>query len=63
MTTATVRQLLAEFKERHTALHRDWTAAVGTPGYMKAMWRDRDNALGAEYRAKLERAGYTGPLL
>lgn len=58
-----VRALLSEFKDRHEALHRAWTAAVGAPGYVKAPWRDRDNALTAEYRERAEALGYVGPLL
>ena len=62
---AGIEELLAEFKERHEALHREWTAAVGTHGYIKAPWRDRDNALVREYRDKLTALGYPGtsPLL
>lgn len=60
-----IPELLAEFKSKHEALHREWTAAVGTPGYVKAPWRDRDNALTDEYRARLTELGYprTEPLL
>lgn len=60
-----VDELLAEFKAKHAELHRQWTAVVGTPGYVKAPWRDRDNALVAEYRNKLTAAGYPrdAPLL
>lgn len=60
-----IERALAEFKAKHEELHRQWTAAVGTPGYVKAPWRDRDNALVAEYRAKLTDLGYprTEPLI
>ena len=53
-----IDQLRAEFKLKHEALHRAWTAAVGTPGYVKAPWRDRDNALVKEYRDRLSAVGY-----
>lgn len=60
-----IETLLAEFKSKHEALHREWTAAVGTPEYVKAPWRDRDNALVTEYRDKLTDLGYprTAPML
>lgn len=60
-----VVELLDEFKTKHEALHRLWTNAVGTESYVKAPWRDRDNALTAEYRDKLNAAGYPreAPLL
>ena len=60
---AAIERLLAEFKVRHETLHREWTLAVGTPGYVKAPWRDRDNALCAEYRDRATALGYRGPLL
>lgn len=58
-----IESLLAQYQAKHTELHRAWTAAVGTPGYAKAPWRDRDNALAAEYRGKADELGYSGPLL
>lgn len=60
--TDPIRKALAEFNDKHAALHTEWTAAVGTPGYIRAPWRDRDNALTAEYRARLDALGYSGPL-
>lgn len=61
--TDQIAALRAEFKAKHDELHREWTAAVGTPGYVKAPWRERDNALTAEYRDRLDRLGYRGPLI
>lgn len=61
----TIDALLNEFNAKHEELHREWTAAVGTPGYVKATWRDRDNALCREYRDRATALGYPGtaPLL
>jgi len=53
-----IRALLDEFEAKNHDLHREWTAAVGTPGYVKALWRDRDNALTKAFRDKLTAAGY-----
>jgi hypothetical protein len=33
------------FQEAFAALHRCWTKAVGTPGYVKADWRILDGAI------------------
>lgn len=60
-----IDELLADFRKKHYELHRQWTAAVGTPGYVKATWRDRENAQCAEYRDRATALGYprTAPLL
>lgn len=29
----------------HVALHREWTDAVGTPGYDKRAWKERERLL------------------
>lgn len=58
-----VTELLSEFQTKHTALHKQWTAEVGNPGYDKAKWRDADNALAAEYKSLLGVLGYRGPLI
>lgn len=60
-----IERLLATFKAKHEQLHREWTAAVGTPGYVKSTWRERDNALVSGYREKLTALGYpkTSPML
>lgn len=36
---------IAKYREAHVALHRMWTAAVGSATYDKASWRALDNAL------------------
>ena len=56
-------ELCAQFAKEHAALHRDWTAAVGKPGYVKAHWRDRDDELVRRYRDAARAIGYDGPLL
>lgn len=60
-----ILEVLAQFRSQHEALHCQWTTAVGTPGYVKAQWRARDNALAIEYRETLTALGYplTLPLL
>lgn len=60
--TDEIDRLLAEFRVKHAELHRAWSAEVGTPGYVKAPWRDRANAQVTEYRDKLTALGYDGPL-
>lgn len=60
---AEVKALLARFAKEHDDLHREWTAAVGTPGYVKAEWRDRDNDLVERYTDATRALGYDGPLL
>lgn len=64
-TAKTPEALLAEFKAKDNELHREWTAAVGTPDYIKRPWLDREDALLKEYREKLTSAGYPvhAPLL
>lgn len=58
-------EFLATFREAHAALHRLWTAAVGTEGYDKAAWKVLDNALARFARDAGEEAGVgrTEPLL
>lgn len=35
----------ANYRRVSRALHKLWTRAVGTPGYVKADWRELDNAI------------------
>jgi len=58
-------EFLAAFREAHAALHRLWTAAVGTPSYDKAAWKTIDNALARFARDAGEKVGVarTEPLL
>ena len=34
-----------EFQKEHTKLHKEWTAAVGTPNYDKQVFRDKEKQL------------------
>lgn len=58
-------EFLTAFREAHAALHRLWTAAVGTEGYNKDDWRTVDNALARFARDASEKVGVarTEPLL
>lgn len=58
-----VDEVLSEFAKRSAQLHREWTAAVGAPDYVKATWRARDDELCRTYRRELDTLGYTGPLV
>lgn len=55
---AQINSLLAEYQARDAALLREWTAAAGAPGYVKAAWIDRADAIANEYRDKLTAVGY-----
>jgi len=61
--TSDVRKLLNQFADEHAALHRSWTAAVGTPGYTKAPWLARDRELTDRYSKSVRALGYDGPLI
>lgn len=60
-----LEELLGRFAVEHGVLHTEWTNAVGTPSYVKQVWRDLDNKLCRMYRDALTRVGYpiTVPML
>lgn len=57
--------VLERYRLAHEALHRRWTAAVGTPGYVKDDWRTLDNELARVFRDEATRLGHPpgAPLL
>jgi hypothetical protein len=58
-----VNAVLARYREEHNKLHVQWSATVGTHGYVKQEWMDRAEGMTRRYRSKLDAIGYTGPLL
>ncbi len=58
-----IESLRARYREANAALHRLWTKAVGTPGYVKADWALLDYALSEAFRKVADTMGHWGPLL
>lgn len=59
----TINVLLTRYRSARTAIHRCWTKAVGTDGYVKDDWMTLDNALSRQFKDSAESLGYHGPLL
>jgi hypothetical protein len=55
--------LRARYRDANDALHRVWTLATGSPGYIKSDWMLLDRALGETFRTLAEAMGHRGPLL
>lgn len=62
MVSSDVAALIERYRVAHEALHRLWTAAVGTPDYNKADFRTIDNELARVFRDAARALGYDGPL-
>lgn len=60
--TEQVRAVLTRYREEHGKIHDQWSAQVGTPGYVKQEWMDRSEGLIQRYRSQLEALGYSGPM-
>jgi hypothetical protein len=58
-----VEEQLSKYDEAHRDLHRQWTEAVGTPGYCKTDFQTRDNSLAARFKLMVQAMGYHGPLI
>ncbi len=39
-----------EFQKEHIRLHKEWSAAVGTPGYDKQEFRNKEKELHDKFR-------------
>lgn len=59
----THEEFVETYRMTHATLHKLWSAAVGTEGYVKADWRLLDNTLCRYARYVAELIGYKGPLL
>jgi hypothetical protein len=55
--------LLTRYRAAHNAIHRCWTKAVGTDGYVKDDWMVLDNVLSRQFGDCAESMGYHGALL
>jgi len=52
-----------QFEIDEAEFHRQWTAAVGTPGYDKSEWTKRYNEHLRRWRNRADQVGIGGPLL
>lgn len=58
---ATRLDFVNRFAEVSRALHSNWSARVGTPGYEKPLWMAIDNAITAFAREISTDVGFKGP--
>ena len=61
--TEQIKAILVSYRYEHAILHREWSAAIDKPGYVKRLWIARNNELIGHFRSALTDLGYTGPLL